>query len=172
MTICPETPLCSDVPLGDDDRALVLATQGGLPVSATPYHDVAASLGWPVDRVLSRLAALQDAGIIRRIGVIPNHYRLGWVANAMTVWDVDDTRIDDLGQQVGALPFVTHCYRRPRALPEWPYSLFAMVHGRERAETEAHITIIQALLGEACRGHTALYSTRILKKTGIRLSPT
>jgi DNA-binding Lrp family transcriptional regulator len=88
----------------------------------------------------------------------------------MSVWDVDDARISELGAKVGALPFVTHCYRRPRRLPDWPYNLFAMVHGRSRDEVEAKLQEIRSLLGDALRANDVLYSTRILKKTGLRLA--
>jgi DNA-binding Lrp family transcriptional regulator len=91
------------------------------------------------------------------------------VANGMSVWDVADDRVDALGERVGALPFVTHCYRRPRALPDWPYNLFAMLHGKTRDEVEAKRAQVAALLGAACRGNDILYSTRILKKAGLRL---
>jgi DNA-binding Lrp family transcriptional regulator len=87
----------------------------------------------------------------------------------MTVWDVDDAAVEELGRRVGALPFVSHCYRRPRRLPQWRYNLFAMVHGRDRAETERRIAEIAPLLGPALRARDVLYSTRILKKTGLRL---
>ena len=80
-----------------------------------------------------------------------------------------DDRVADLGRQVGALPFVTHCYRRPRHMPDWPYNLFAMLHGTTREEVEAKRADVAALLGSACRGNDILYSTRILKKTGMRL---
>jgi DNA-binding Lrp family transcriptional regulator len=73
------------------------------------------------------------------------------------------------GEKIGALDFVSHCYHRPRHLPVWPYNLFAMVHGRDRDEVEAKVRTIADLLGTADRGHTVLYSTRILKKTGLRL---
>jgi len=88
----------------------------------------------------------------------------------MSVWDVDDARISELGAKVGALPFVTHCYRRPRRLPDWPYNLFAMVHGRSRDEVESKLGEIRLLLGDALRASDVLYSTRILKKTGLRLA--
>jgi DNA-binding Lrp family transcriptional regulator len=91
-------------------------------------------------------------------------------ANGMTVWDVDDALVSDLGRRIGALPFVTHCYRRPRAMPVWPYNLFAMVHGSDRTEVEAKRQEISTLLGPACRQSDVLYSKRILKKTGLRLS--
>jgi DNA-binding Lrp family transcriptional regulator len=108
------------------------------------------------------------AGAIRRIGVVPNHYRLGYTANGMSVWDVDDAAVDALGERVGALASVSHCYRRPRRLPAWRYNLFAMVHGRSRIEVEAKVAEIGAVLGSAARAHDILYSTRILKKTGLR----
>jgi DNA-binding Lrp family transcriptional regulator len=88
----------------------------------------------------------------------------------MSVWDVDDAEVDALGRQVGALEFVSHCYRRPRRLPDWPYNLFAMVHARSRDEVEARIEVIRSLLGPALRAQEVLYSTRILKKTGLRLA--
>ena len=113
--------------LDDIDRALIVATQGGLPLVARPYQLIAGQLGLSADDVMRRLKAMLDSGIIRRIGVVPNHYAIGWTANGMTVWDVADDQVDELGARVGALDFVTHCYRRPRALPAWPYNLFAMV---------------------------------------------
>ena len=94
----------------------------------------------------------------------------GYTANGMSVWDVDDARIDELGALVGALGFVTHCYRRPRRLPDWPYNLFAMVHSQTRDEVAARVAEIAFLLGDACRAHDILYSTAILKKTGLRIS--
>lgn len=151
------------------DRDIVSALQGGLPLVAAPYAAVAASLGLPEQDLLTRLEAMQASGVIRRIAVAPNHFKLGMTANGMTVWDVEDARVADLGALVGALPFVTHSYERPRALPDWPYNLFAMVHGATRDEVEEKRQQIAAILGAASRANDILYSTRILKKTGLRL---
>jgi Transcriptional regulators len=151
------------------DRALIVATQSGLPLVPRPYHELAERLGISATEVMERLTRMQQNGIIRRIGLVPNHYALGYTFNGMTVWDVPDERIHILGPRLGALPFVSHCYRRPRYLPDWPYNLFAMVHGRSRAETDAQVEEIAHLLGADNRGHAVLYSTRILKKTGLRL---
>lgn len=152
------------------DRALIAATQAGLPLVAQPYDAIAERLGWPSGaEVRERMQALLDAGVIRRIGAVPNHYRLGYTANGMSVWDVDDACVDELGARVGALPGVSHCYRRPRRLPLWPYNLFAMLHGATRAQVVEQSKAVEALLGEACRAHDILFSTRILKKTGLRL---
>jgi DNA-binding Lrp family transcriptional regulator len=120
--------------------------------------------------LLDHLKRMLADGRIRRIGAVPNHYALGYAANAMTVWDVDDDAVDALGREVGALPFVTHCYRRPRRPPDWPYNLFAMVHGRSREDAERLARDIQAVLGEKSRAFEILYSTRILKKTGLRIA--
>ncbi len=152
------------------DRRLIVATQAGLPLVPRPYDALAERLGIASQEVKARLAAMLASGVIRRIGAVPNHYALGYRFNAMTVWDVADDVVDTLGEQVGALACVSHCYRRPRHLPDWPYNLFAMVHGRSRAEAEAGIAAIAAVLGTDCRAHEALYSSRILKKTGLRLA--
>jgi siroheme decarboxylase len=152
------------------DRRIIAATASGLPLVPDPFAEVARWLGLEEDDVLARLKAMQAAGVIRRIALAPNHYALGMVANGMSVWDVDDDLVDSLGPKVGALEFVSHCYRRPRALPDWPYNLFAMLHGASRDEVEAKRAKVAALLGPACGGHVILYSTRILKKTGLRLS--
>jgi DNA-binding Lrp family transcriptional regulator len=155
--------------LDDLDRRIVLATQAGLPLEPEPYAAVARAVGASPDEVMRRLERMLASGAIRRIAAVPNHYALGYTANGMSVWDVEDARVDELGARVGALPFVTHCYRRPRVPPRWRYNLFAMVHGRDRAEVEDKVREIRALLGTACRAHEVLYSTRILKKSGVRL---
>jgi siroheme decarboxylase len=152
------------------DRAVVKATQGGLPLVSTPYQELARQLGVSQEEVLGALRRMLADGRIRRIGAVPNHYALGYAANAMSVWDVADGAVDDLGRRIGSLPFVTHCYRRPRRLPDWPYNLFAMVHGASRADTEKKIEIIRAALGAALGASDVLYSTRILKKTGLRIA--
>ena len=151
------------------DRAIVEATQAGLPLVQAPFEVVAETLGMSEAELLERLARLKEQGVIRRIGAAPNHYRLGLNSTGMTVWDVDDAVVDELGERVGALPFVTHSYRRPRALPDWPYNLFAMVHGADREEVHAKRGEIAELLADACRASDILFSTRILKKTGMRL---
>lgn len=151
------------------DRSLIAATQGGLPLVARPYEAVGAMLGVSGEQVRERLAQMLAQGLIRRIGAVPNHYRLGYTANGMSVWDVDDAHIAELGPRVAALAGVSHCYRRPRHLPGWPYNLFAMLHGTSREAVASQAQEIVALLGPACRSHDILYSTAILKKTGLRL---
>ena len=156
--------------LTDFDRRLIAATQSGLPLVERPYEAVGAMIGASSEQVRERLAQLIASGLVRRIGAVPNHYRLGYVANGMTVWDVADDKVDALGDRVGQLPGVSHCYRRPRELPRWPYNLFAMVHGRSRDEVERQADEIAHVLGNDCRAHDILYSSKVLKKTGLRLT--
>jgi DNA-binding Lrp family transcriptional regulator len=151
------------------DRQIIVATQAGLPLVAEPFAALAEQLGLESEEVLQRVADMQARGVIRRIAAVPNHYALGYTVNGMSVWNVSDEHITELGRLIGGLDYVSHCYQRPRHLPLWPYNLFAMVHGRSSDDVVAKLGTIADLLGEHCRGHEVLYSKRILKKTGLRI---
>ena len=155
--------------LDQDDWRLIRASQAGLPLVEQPYRQLADSLQLPEHEVLTRLGRMLEQGVIRRIGAVPNHYAIGYRANGMAVFDVADDQVDALGQQLGALDCVSHCYRRPRHLPHWPYNLFAMVHGGSRRAVREQQAELLQLLGPACRRHALLFSTRILKKSGLRV---
>lgn len=158
------------VELDATDRAIVRATQSGLPLVPRPYEEIARGAGITEAEVISRIERMLADGIIRRMGAVPNHFALGLDRNAMTVWDVEDASVSHLGREIGALDFVTHCYHRPRALPLWPYNLFAMVHGTSDGEVAAKVAMIASRLGNTCRASDVLVSKRILKKTGLRLA--
>ncbi len=154
--------------LDEVDLKIIRATQAGLPLTPLPFHAIAEQLELTVDTVIEKMRRMQELGVIRRIGAVPNHYKLGYRFNGMTVWNVPDPKIDALGQKIGRLDFVSHCYHRPRHLPLWPYNLFAMVHGRRQEEVDHQIGQIAAILGQDNLGSDVLYSTQILKKTGFR----
>lgn len=163
-------PVKDGFSLDDIDRKIVHATQSGLPLIDRPYLAVAAQIGCTSDEIKQRLQNMHYHGIIRRIGVVPNHYRLGLKANGMTVWDIPDELAMELGERVAQLDFVSHCYLRPRHLPLWRYNLFAMVHGHSRDEVNNKSGQIASLLGNNYRASESLFSTAILKKTGMRLA--
>ncbi|WP_435197177.1 siroheme decarboxylase subunit beta [Natronomonas sp. EA1] len=160
--------------LSPEERDLVLEIQGGLPLTPTPYADVAAAIDQPVDWVIETIKRFTAEGKIRRVGVIPNHYALGYSENGMTVWNVPDELLEEVGPAVAALPFVTHCYERPRHEGVWPYNFFAMTHGRSKEESDERVKQVKALMEEywdvGDDDWDTLFSTRILKKTGIRLA--
>ena len=173
---------CQSSDLTPLEREYILATQKGLPIVERPYDVIAEKLNISVDEVLELTKDLQKRGIIRRIAAVPNHYKLGYKFNGMTVWDVDDEHIQEFGRRVGKLPFVSHCYERPRHLPHWHYNLFAMVHGKNQDEIQQFRSQIKELLkdvllqrkGDANQNipmpsNDMLTSTQILKKTGLRL---
>lgn len=156
--------------IDNTDREIIRITQQGLPLVREPYQAIAAQLGISTQQLIERMQAMTDNGIIRRSGVVPNHYKLGFTANGMSVWNVPEEKITEIGMTIGALDFVSHCYQRPRFLPEWPYNLFAMVHGRSKDEVRDKVEIIANMLGDNNRGHSILFSTKILKKTGLRIA--
>ncbi len=152
------------------DRKIINASQAGMSLVDCPYGMIAEDAGCTSQEVKQRLQNMLSNGIIRRIGAVPNHYRLGLKANGMTVWDVPDDQAKQLGMQIGQLDFVSHCYLRPRQLPIWRYNLFAMVHGHTRDEVNEKAVHIAAMLGNNCSAHETLFSTAVLKKTGMRLA--
>jgi len=154
--------------LSDADHDLVSALADGLTLTERPFLAIGAELGMAEAEVIERVRAMVDCGIIRRFGIIVRHRELGFCANAMAVWDVPDDRVAAMGRRLGEMAEVTLCYRRPRRLPDWPYNLFCMVHGRDRTAVEATI----AALAARCRldgfGHAVLFSSRRFKQGGAR----
>ncbi len=164
------------------ERQYIILTQNGLPIIEKPYHHIADKMDISVEQVLALTNDMLARGIIRRIAAVPNHYKLGYQYNGMTVWDVDDEQAEKFGDAVGRLAFVSHCYLRPRHLPQWNYNLFAMVHGKTPEAIAKYRGQIKELLKEVLveRNHDSgqqtptqsndmLTSTAILKKTGLRL---
>lgn len=164
------------------ERQYILLTQNGLPIIEEPYHAIAKEMDISVKQVLALTNDMLDRGIIRRIAAVPNHYKLGYQFNGMTVWDIDDEQAEKFGDAVGRLPFVSHCYLRPRHLPQWNYNLFAMVHGKTPESIAKYRGQIKELLKEVLvtrnndsgqqiltQSNDMLTSTAILKKTGLRL---
>ena len=152
---------------------LVREIQDGLPLSATPYRDVAEAIDADSDWVLETVKRFEQEGKIRRIGVVPNHYALGYTENGMTVWNVPDEKLDEVGPAIASLGFVTHCYERPRHDGVWPYNFFAMTHGRSEAESQDRIQQVRDRMADFWNvsddDWDSLFSTQILKKTGIRI---
>jgi len=159
--------------LTPEELDLVLEIQGGLPITETPYADVAEAIDADTDWVLETIKRFNTEGKVRRVGAIPNHYALGYSENGMTVWNVPDELIDEVGPAIAEFDFVTHCYERPRHDGVWPYNFFAMTHGRTEEESEDRIQQVHDRMTDfwdvSDEEWDTLFSTRILKKTGIRV---
>lgn len=152
----------ASITLSGADQALVAALQSGLPLVARPF----AALGVPEMEALATIARWLDDGVIKRFGVIVRHHELGYTANAMSVWDVPDEMVDAIGQRMAASGDITLCYRRRRHLPEWPYNLFCMVHGKDRDDVMARVEKISAACGLEATPHDVLFSRRRFKQCG------
>ncbi len=155
--------------MSQEERRFIARVQAGFPLVEEPYRQIAEELGMTEPQVIDMLERLLTEGKIRRIGIVPNHWALGIRANGMCVWDVPDEQVSEIGRQIGARPEVSHCYRRPRHLPSWPYNLFCMIHGRTREEVLALVEGLAADLGLQKVPRQVLFSTRLLKKSGVRL---
>lgn len=153
------------------EQRLIAVLQDGLPLVPRTYAAVADAAGWTEATVIERLRGWLDNGQVRRLGVVVQHRKLGFRANGMAVWNVSDADVDRIGQQLARYPFVTLCYRRRRQLPDWPYNLFCMLHGRDRGTVEAW----RRRLIDECRLHRTptelLFSTRCFKQRGARYYP-
>ena len=152
--------------LNEQDRDLIAAIQGGLPLVEKPYAAIAAQLGLTEDEVLARLEALQTAGLIKRMGVVVRHRALGYRANAMVVWDIPADEVERIGALLADEECVTLCYQRPRRLPAWGYNLFCMIHGRERNSVLRRLEQIVVHHGLERIPHTVLFSGRSFKQRG------
>ncbi len=152
--------------LGPVDLGIMKAVQKGLPLVARPYQHIANQLGIDEDTVVARLRALQETGIVKRFGVVLRHHELGYRANAMVVWDIPDTDIREIADTLLRFPFVTLCYQRPRRLPDWPYNLFSMIHGKSRESVLENIELIREQLAPHKIDYKVLFSKRRFKQRG------
>jgi DNA-binding Lrp family transcriptional regulator len=154
--------------LSQGDRLLIAAIQDGLPLHPQPYAEIGRRIGMHETQVIARLRALQENGVIKRLGVIVRHHELGYRANAMVVWDVPDEQVSSLGRCLGGFDFVTLCYRRPRRLPDWPYNLFCMLHGRDREAVLDNVALLVERCGLQHLAYKVLFSRRRYKQRGAR----
>ncbi|WP_165840111.1 Lrp/AsnC family transcriptional regulator [Motiliproteus coralliicola] len=142
--------------------------QEGLPLVERPYAELGQALGWSEGRVIETMAALAESDRVRRMGIVVKHHALGFRANAMVVWDIPDDQVDAVAEQLAAQNAVTLCYQRPRRLPDWPYNLFCMIHGRQRDQVMEKLEELVETLGLQQIPHEPLFSTRCFKQCGGR----
>lgn len=157
-----------ELTLDAKDYALIAAIQDGLPLVARPYAAIGATIDLSEAEVLDRLARLLDQDVIKRFGIVVRHHELGFRANAMVVWNIPDARIDEFGRCVGASGLVNLCYQRPRRLPDWPYNLFCMIHGKDRDAVLERLEQVRDQCGLADFEYEVLFSKQRFKQTGAR----
>ena len=152
--------------MDDLDRRIVRAIQDGLPICAEPYDAAAREVGVSRVELFQRLQAMLARGEVRRLGASIAHRNAGIGANVMCVWRIPEGDVEDFAREAVKCDAITHCYDRP-ATPEWPYNLYAMIHGRTEADCQAVIDGLCTRTGQT--DYVALLSTREFKKTWTRI---
>lgn len=152
----------------DFEQALVAEISRGLPLVSQPYAAIAQRLGRSETEVMAGIARLIECDDIKRFGIVVRHRALGYRANGMVVWDIPDSRVAEAGHCIGQYAFVTLCYQRPRRLPDWPYNLFSMIHGRDRSAVIEQVAFIVEHCGLHDIRHEILFSGRCFKQRGAR----
>lgn len=166
------TPIALDPlpPSSDPDahRHLRSLLEEGLPLTPRPYQTLAELSGLSEGEVMACVRRWHDEGLIKRLGLVVRHRRLGIVANAMVVWDVPDERVGMVGRHLARESAVTLCYRRPRRLPDWPYNLFCMIHGTRRDRVMEQLATIIEHHGLDEIDHRVLFSHHAYRQCGGR----
>jgi DNA-binding Lrp family transcriptional regulator len=151
--------------LTDLEKNIVKAIQGDLPITPTPYQEIAEELGISEELLLNTLKRLCDRGVIRRFGATLRHQKSGFTANAMVAWRVAEERADQVGEIFAAFKAVSHCYHR-KSTQDWPYNLYTMVHASD--ETNCRETAARMAEQAGVTEYELLFSREELKKTSMR----
>lgn len=150
--------------LSDEEKRVISAIQGDIPVCQAPYRVLAQGLGMTEEAFLTVLKGLDAKGVIRRFGATLRHQKSGFVANAMVAWQADEARVAEVGRTMAGFAEVSHCYRRNPA-EAWPYNLYTMVHATSRDACLETARRISEKTGVAV--YRVLFSQRELKKTSM-----
>jgi siroheme decarboxylase len=147
------------------EKRIIAALQGDLPIVAQPYAPIAAELGIDQAQLLNVLSDLADRGVMRRFGATLRHQKSGYTANAMTAWQVPEARMEAVGHIMAGFQEVSHCYRRD-PMPQWPYNLYTMIHGKDEADCRRAAEAMAEKSG--VQTYILLFSRRELKKTSMK----
>jgi DNA-binding Lrp family transcriptional regulator len=117
----------------DSHIQAVRALQQDLPNRMRPFDSLARQAGLSCQELLDRAAQLLEARYLRRYAGVLRHRKAGASANVMSVWNPGQADPDAIGRILASSPRVSHCYLRPTR-SDWPYGLYAMIHGATRQE--------------------------------------
>lgn len=152
-------------PITDADKRMIRILQQDLSVETRPFHVWAERGDVNVDELLEAGRTYLRRRQMRRFAAVLKHREVGFSANAMGVWAVPQSRADAFGKIAASFAQVSHCYLRP-TYPDWPYSVFTMVHAPAQQQCEEVLAAISAATGVT--DYAALYSTREFKKTRVK----
>ena len=139
--------------------------QGDLPLVSRPYLAVAERTGLTEQEVISAAVELQEQGMLKRLGAVLRHQKVGYDSNAMVAWKVAEKDMDRVGRLMAANPLVSHCYWRETPAG-WPFNLFTMIHARHPKELQSVIRELSSMAG--VEEYRVIESVRELKKTSVQ----
>ncbi len=154
--------------LTDLEKKVIASIQGDIPIVSRPYQVLAEVIGIPEETFIQTLKNLTERGVIRRFGATLRHQKSGFQANAMTAWQVDEDRIEEVGRIMASFRAVSHCYRRDPA-ERWPYNLYTMIHGKDEEDCRTTARKMSATSGVST--YKLLFSRRELKKISMTYFP-
>ena len=146
------------------DKAFIRELQKDLKIIDRPFLEASKSLGISESDIFEKLKHYENIGVMRRFAAILRHRQVGFTANGMIVWNVPEHKISDVGEKLGSFPQVSHCYQRP-TYPDWPYSVFSMIHCKTHNEANLMAQEIQKQIH--IDDYKILFSSREFKKTRV-----
>ena len=168
-----EESVTDELPPPDErGRRIIRAMQGATEVRPDYFAALAEQIGIREWDLLSTLEIWRRKRRLKRIGLLLNHRRSGYTANGMCCFRIEGETAE-AGRTLAALDEVTHCYERPPCA-EFPYNLFAMVHGTSAAEAQRQFERLKdrlAALPEPPAASVMLLSTKEYKKTSMIFYP-
>jgi siroheme decarboxylase len=154
--------------LTDLEKKIIGSIQEDMAITTRPYLKISEKLGISEETLLETLRKLCERGIIRRFGATLRHQKTGFTANAMAAWQVDEDRIEAVGNKMASFKQVSHCYRRDPT-DRWPYNLYTMIHANDK---ESCRRVARRMSRETEVGDYALlFSRKELKKTSMVYFP-
>ena len=148
----------------EQDKDFIRELQKNMDIIDEPFVNAAKNLGLTENEVFEKMKHYEDIGVMRRFAAILRHRQIGFTANGMIVWKVDDDKISEVGSKLGSFPQVSHCYERP-TYPDWPYNVFSMIHCKTQDEAYDVAKTIQDQIH--VDDYNILFSTREFKKTRV-----
>lgn len=145
------------------DRKIMTRLQDGLPLTPSPFAEIARECGTGEEEFLERVRALKARGLIRRIGPIIDQRALGR-ATTLAATAVSAENADALAGRVCALDGVSHCYLREAEEGETPYNLWFTLS----AETPEDLDEILARLEKETGAHIVSFPARRTFKIRVR----
>lgn len=115
------------------DREILNIIQTRFPRVSRPYAAVGLEVGLNEEEVMSRVAALKESGLVRRIGGIFASDQMGFTSTLVAL-KVAEEKIEEVAGSVSAYPGVTHNYQRDHEFNLW----FTLVAA---SEEELHQTL-------------------------------